>query len=419
MRGYRKLILFYTLILLLLFVIANTVYQSIENSTKSNHYYKVEINRALASLSNSSQALPDLSSYSTLTDVELLPEQATDSELSYFYRPSAEAYTFVEQDGQVYRFSYRSRSSEQWAVILINGVLVISGILGYGLLLALYLYVIRPFERIKAFPEELSRGVLAAQLPQQKNRLFRRFIQTLNLLKDNLEAQKEKELLLQKEKQTLVLSISHDIKTPLSAIKLYSKALSEHLYDDEERKQEAAIKINEKADEVSKSVDAIIKTSTEDFLDFTVNNGEFYIKELIGKVTYYYSHRLETAHTRFTVASYENCLVQGDFNRMCEVTDNFMENAIKYGDGKEISITISYEENCVLLTVKNSGCKLQPEEITHIFDCFKRGSNSDHIQGSGLGLYIARKLCSLMGGEAFAKVENGYFMVTAVMKKAG
>lgn len=216
----------------------------------------------------------------------------------------------------------------------------------------------------------------------------------------------------------MILSISHDIKTPLSTIKLYARALAEHLYDTDERRVDAARRIDEKANEISHSVDAIIQASTGEFLNLPVVDSEFYLERLVTKISEYYTHRLEAAHTHFSIEKYSDCLIRGDFDRMCEVTENFLENAIKYGDGKEISLSFTREEDCILMTVQNSGCTLLSEEVVHIFECFRRGSNSTNINGSGLGLYIARKLCTSMGGEVYAKVSDGIFTVTAVMKRA-
>lgn len=68
---------------------------------------------------------------------------------------------------------------------------------------------------------------------EDKSRFFGRFIWGVDLLRENMEQQKQRELDLQRDKKMLLLSLSHDIKTPLSAIKLYSKALSKGLYDGE------------------------------------------------------------------------------------------------------------------------------------------------------------------------------------------
>ena len=69
-----------------------------------------------------------------------------------------------------------------------------------------------------------------------------------------------------------------------------------------------------------------------------------------------------------------------------------MENAIKYGDGKCISIDFSEEEDCRLITVRNSGCSLKQEELINLFDSFYRGSNAGSAKGSGLGLYIVEAM---------------------------
>ena len=97
---------------------------------------------------------------------------------------------------------------------------------------------------------------------------------------------------------------------------------------------------------------------------------------------------------------------------------NILENAIKYGDGRSITVSFSDEEDCRLVTVSNTGCTLRDEEIDHIFDSFWRGSNSTGKEGSGLGLYICQRLMREMNGEIFAQCENGRMSVTAVCRKS-
>ena len=94
-----------------------------------------------------------------------------------------------------------------------------------------------------------------------------------------------------------------------------------------------------------------------------------------------------------------------------------MENAIKYGDGNNISLIFSDEEDCRIITVKNSGCTLDESELAHIFDSFYRGSNVGSKTGNGLGLYICRQLTRAMGGDIFAEIENDFMCVSVVCKK--
>ena len=101
-----------------------------------------------------------------------------------------------------------------------------------------------------------------------------------------------------------------------------------------------------------------------------------------------------------------------------EALQNLMENAIKYGDGRKISISIDEEEDCKLITVTNTGCSLEESEVSNVFDSFYRGSNTTNIQGNGLGLYIVKQLMTRMDGDAFAHIDGDTFSVTLVVRKA-
>lgn len=133
--------------------------------------------------------------------------------------------------------------------------------------------ILMPFERLSGIPYELSKGNLTAPIKETKNRFFGKFLWGIDILRENIEQQKQRELVMQKEKKTLLLSLSlsHDIKTPLSAIKLYSAALSKNLYSDAEKQYKIAENINEKADEIEGYVSQIITASREDFFSLEVN----------------------------------------------------------------------------------------------------------------------------------------------------
>ena len=127
---------------------------------------------------------------------------------------------------------------------------------------------------------------------------------------------------------------------------------------------------------------------------------------------------MSVIYTEFYVDKIEECIVKGDKNRMVEVLQNVMENAIKYGDGKNIRIWMEEEEDCKLIHILNSGCSLKKEELPNLFDSFYRGSNSTNVKGSGLGLYICKTLMRKMDGEIYAQVKEDAFCVTVVVKMA-
>ena len=127
----------------------------------------------------------------------------------------------------------------------------------------------------------------------------------------------------------------------------------------------------------------------------------------------------ERSNEDYVVEDVTDCLVKGDKERVIEVLQNIMENAIKYGDGRQITIAFSEEEDCRLVSVVNTGSSIPEAELVHIFDSFYRGSNADHVKGSGLGLYICRSLMHRMDGEVFAEQSEDGFLVTVVIRKAG
>lgn len=217
------------------------------------------------------------------------------------------------------------------------------------------------------------------------------------------------------------MSLSHDIKTPLSAIKLYSKALGRNLYPSEEKRQSVIKSIGDKADEIEGYVSDIVRASGEEFMEFEVHNGEVYIAEVIKRIRKYYKERMDIEQIDFSINMDADCLVMADGDRLVEVIQNIIENAMKYGDGKRISLLTENGNSEYKIEISNSGCTLAEGELPHIFDSFFRGSNVERKMGSGLGLYICRKLIYLMEGEITADINEksgGREMcVTIVLKK--
>lgn len=334
-----------------------------------------------------------------------------------FYSTESD-YAVREINGVLYRFDYTAEDGGGTRLLLtVNVILGVMAVLIISVLAYVKFAVIAPFEKLTDVPYELSKGNLTVPLKETKNRFFGRFIWGVDMLRENIEQQKSRELDLLREKKLLLLSLSHDIKTPLSVIKLYSKAFSKGLYKSAERQLQIVESIYAKADEIEGYVSQIAAASREDFLSLDVTVREFYLSELVTKIKDYYAEKLSLTGTEFSVSKHADCILSGDFDRSIEVLQNVMENAVKYGDGKTVSIDFSEEDGCVLVTVRNSGCTLADTDLPHVFESFWRGTNAEKIDGSGLGLYISRKLMRKMNGEIFAEIKDGVMYVTSVFAK--
>ncbi|HWT75346.1 MAG TPA: HAMP domain-containing sensor histidine kinase [Mobilitalea sp.] len=384
---------------------------------KGGRAYQVEINRLQSEIAENDLEHIDLSKY---TYVKGVTRMAKGEDMAEFLEGNGSDYAIKYIEGSYYRFDYEIRMSEEHKVInrAVNSSLGIMAALIIAVLINIRSKLLMPFHDLREVPYELSKGNLEVGLKENKNRYFGRFIWGLDLLREKLEKQKIRELALQKEKKTLVLSISHDIKTPLSAINLYAKALSKNLYNSDEKRTEIAENISAKVNEIEGYVSQIMKASSEDFLSLEVHNKEFYLSEVLEKIEAYYKEKLSLLKIDFSMEPYGNCLLKGDSDRTVEVLQNIMENAIKYGDGTGIRISVSSEEDCRLITVANTGCMLPENELPYIFESFWRGSNTDNVPGSGLGLYICRQLMKLMDGSIYAESQGDEMRVTVVLRMA-
>lgn len=399
-----------TALVVVIFTAANLLLHSL-NAQENGRPQRVEINRLALQIELDGLENVDLSECEFVCNIAKFGEN--------FYDPEGD-YSIREINGILYRFDYQTKNSLSNAriTVAVNVILAVMTAAVFGILFFVRVKILRPFERLTNVPYELSKGNLTSPVKESKSRFFGKFMWGIDLLRENLEQQKQRELELQKEKKTLLLSLSHDIKTPLSTIKLYSKALSKNLYHDAEKQREIAESINEKADEIEGYVSRIITASREDFLSLDVENGEFYLSELVQNIAAYYVEKLELVKTEFIIGEYKNCLLFGDLNRAAEVLQNVIENAVKYGDGKKIELLFPENDEGVLIAVRNGGCTLDKSDLPHIFESFYRGANSENIRGSGLGLYICRQLMHKMNGEIFAEIEGEFITVTAVFGRA-
>ncbi len=410
MKAFNKIFAVVIAIIILIFVGSNLLLASSDN-TDNGRPYRVEINRLALEIEQNGFDSIDISGSKYVTHIEKYSGKFYDTDSDYAIR---------EINGELYRFDYRTdrKSDKSGVVFMVNIILGILSAVIIGVLIFIRIKILSPFEKLTNIPYELSRGNLTPPIKENKSHFFGRFFWGVDLLRENMEQQKQRELDLQRDKKMLLLSLSHDIKTPLSAIKLYAKALSKGLYDGREKQLEIAEIINTKAYEIEDYVSQIITASREDFLSLEVNAGEYYLSELISRIEQYYTEKLALIRIDFSVERHMDCLLKGDLDRSVEVIQNVMENAIKYGDGKSIGIQFSEEDSSLLITVINSGCTLSINELPHIFESFWRGENAENEKGSGLGLYICRQLMYKMNGVIFAEIKDGAMLITMVFSKA-
>ena len=403
MKAFRKLCIA-VLVLFAVLAAALNIFM-IQHRNYADGQYRVEAKRLADEIAETGSY--DLAQYPHLTGV------FSGADL---YK-SDEYYVIIEAGGTLYRVEYET-VNQNALIIAVNAALAVLFLLLCGVFVYIWRNVIQPFGSLNDVPQELAKGNLSVPIPEQKSRFFGKFTWGVNLLREKIEDDRQKELSMQRDKKLLLLSLSHDIKTPLSAIKLNAKALAKDIYTDEEKRRAAAESINVRADEIEQFVSEITKAASEDFMSFEVVQGEAFLSQIITKIHARYAPQLGLSGTEFLIHKYDDCILSCDADRLAECLQNLIENAIKYGDGKRIEIGFDKMDGCELIAVTNTGCTLDEKELPQIFGSFHRGNNAEKVQGNGLGLFICKRLMSLMGGEVYAEIQDGCFRVTLVVKLA-
>lgn len=412
MKKYNQMIIIVILLYFGLSIFAGTSIVKMEHD--SQNQYRIEINRILEQLKDK-ESLENLQieKFTYIKNVDFLSDFENNATvISEFYQEESSLNVMIKpwlEDNQLkgyLKFTYQlPRYNEKNILVLVEGCLLSLFIFILCIMLYIRKFIVRPFHQLSDLPEKLAYGHFKGDIKIEKSRYFQKFLWGMSQLKDSLDTSKNQQYDVLKEKKQMLLSLSHDIKTPLNLIKLYGKALDENLYEDEKSRKHAIHQIQSKSEEIDRYVEQIIKSSKEDIIDFTIENTDFYLTDLIKNIVTIYEEQCILRNIRLHINSYKNRLLNGDIHRAQEVFENLFENAFKYGDGRLIEIDFYEEDYCQLIKVYNTGKCVSDNEFNHLFDSFYRGSNIDGKPGSGLGLYICKELMRKMNGSIFAQQE--------------
>lgn len=289
---------------------------------------------------------------------------------------------------------------------VVNITILLCFLATLGFVLYVRIKILDPFNRLSNYPERIAKLPDAAHLPEDKNRWFGKYIWSMNMLRDILGNERRRNEQLECERQTLIASIAHSVKTPVMNIRLYAEALNNGLTLEDGTKadiKDIAAKIDSNAVRIQKIAAEVINASGDSAGTYEPQIEEFYLKDLHTIIEEEYKQRMELARIPFTVELSDNPLVRSDRYGILRIISLLMDNAVKYGNGKGINITLSNDYEGIMISVRNKGELLPEEELTFIFASFRRGSNSADKEGSGIGLFTAKKIASSLGGSILAR----------------
>jgi PAS domain S-box-containing protein len=213
---------------------------------------------------------------------------------------------------------------------------------------------------------------------------------------------------LNQSKSRFLSTISHEFRTPLTAIIGYSEFLVANAGDSVAVAEDAAV-IHREASRLNRMVDDVLLLDRVDAGRLPLQREPLAINTLVEDVVDTFRPLTERHQVVLALAD-DLHAVEGDRDRMLQAITNLVSNAVKYSPGGgEITIATRNHGDEVLLTVQDQGLGIAPADLPRVFDRFERveSGNAGRIWGTGLGLSIVREIAALHGGRVWVESEPG------------
>lgn len=255
--------------------------------------------------------------------------------------------------------------------------------------------ILRPFDKMKVYAERLAQGNFDIPLAFERSNYFGEFTWAFDSMRREITKARACEKEAVENNKTVIATLSHDIKTPLSSIRAYAEGLEANLDSSMEKRAKYMNVIMRKCDEVTKLVNDLFLHSLSDMDKLKVQKESFDICGFMEQALW------ELAAERGDIVFEKPVFqveVMADRKRLMQITENLVNNARKYAKSK-IDIDIVKQDEEVQIHFRDHGTGIPDEDMPFIFDKFYRGRNCGDEPGSGLGLYIVKYLAEKMGAK--------------------
>lgn len=291
------------------------------------------------------------------------------------------------------------------------GALVLYSIILFFLLKKYWGKVQEKYHKLLHCIQEMAEGNLNVKEEEDLG-IFEPFKNQLFKVQDGFKKAVEKEVKSERTKTELITNVSHDLKTPLTAIITYVNLLKQENITDEERNSYIQI-LDQKSMRLKELIEDLFEVSKAANGTVVLHPEEVDVVSLLKQVRFELSDKIEASGIQFHFnLPNERLAASLDGQKTCRIFENLLVNITKYGmKGTRAYIKAEKDGEYVQVTLRNISAeelKISPEELT---ERFVRGDASRNTEGSGLGLAIARSFTEVQGGTMKIEVEGDLFRV--------
>jgi signal transduction histidine kinase len=251
----------------------------------------------------------------------------------------------------------------------------------------------RPIIRLTGSAKQLAKGKMDVTFAEKSFTEIEELSSALNYATQELSK-------LDAYRKDLVANVSHDLKTPLTVIRLYSEMLRDLSGEDPEKRREHCELIIKEADWLTKMVNELLELSKLQEKGAPKEFAPVDLSACLTETLESFRALSEKEGYRFSVQADENCVVTGNEAYLKRVLYNLISNAAHYtGDDKHIFIFLKKEAGKILFKVIDTGAGIPEHELSDIWNKYYKASESHRraVTGTGLGLSIVKSALELHG----------------------
>ena len=294
-------------------------------------------------------------------------------------------------------------------------VLVCAALAVTAVLTGIWLYnsMVLPLARLQKGAQNIKEGNLDFRMETEGDDELAELCNDFEEMRLRLKESAEEKLILDKESKELISNISHDLKTPITAVKGYCEGIMDGVADTPEKMDRYIRTIYNKTNEMDHLINELTLYSKIDTNRIPYNFSKLNVDEYFRDCAEELKLELTTQGIEMVYANYvdEDVMVIADSEQIRRVIHNLISNAIKYMDKSKGIIRFRVKDvgDFIQVEIEDNGKGIPSKDLPYIFDRFYRTdiSRNSSKGGSGIGLSIVRKIIDDHGGQVWATSRLG------------
>lgn len=295
-----------------------------------------------------------------------------------------------------------------------------------GILLALWINrsVMTPLNKLGEATKKIAEGDLDFTLESESKDEFGSLCEDFENMRKRLKESAEDKIRDDEESKELISNISHDLKTPITAIKGYVEGIMDGVADTPEKMDKYIKTIYNKANDMDRLIGELTMYSKIDTNRIPYNFKKVNVDEYFSECAEEISIELEAKNITLNYFNYvdKDTVIIADPEQLKRVINNIISNSVKYIGNKKgaLNIRINDDNDFIHVEIEDNGKGIATKDLPYIFDRFYRtdASRNSNQGGSGIGLAIVKKIIEVHGGKIWAtsKIDTGTIMHFIIRK---